>query len=95
MKAPPAATSERGTSQTCLRRSCRWAEPTFADACVAAGEAVPLFAVSIQPDAEDHEDDPAGGADARDEGRLLDHVRDLLRQGVLLAYGLGHAAGGI
>lgn len=71
------------------------ASPTFADACVAAGEAVPLLAVSIQPDAEDHEDDPAGSADARDEGRLLDHIRDLLRQGVLLANGLSHTAGGI
>lgn len=73
----------------------RSAAPTFAYACVAAGEAVPLLAVSIQPDTEDHEDDPAGSADARDKGRLLDHVRDLLRQRVLLANGLGHTARGI
>lgn len=70
-------------------------KPTFAYARVAAGEAAPLLAVAIQPDAEDHEDDPAGGADAGDEGRLLDHVRDLLRQGVLLAHGLGDAARGV
>ena len=69
--------------------------PTFAYACVAAGEAVPLLAVSVQPDAEDDEDEPASSGNARDEGRLLDHIRDLLRQGVLLANGLGHTARGI
>lgn len=47
---------------------------TFADAGVAAAEAVSLLTVAVQPDAEDHEDDPAGCADACDEGRLTDHV---------------------
>lgn len=64
---------------------------TFAYACIAAGEAVPLLPVSVQPDAEDHEDDPAGGSYPRYEGRLLDHIWDLLGQGVLLAHSLGHS----
>lgn len=64
---------------------------TFAYACVAAGEAVPFLTVSVQPDAEDHEDDPAGSSDARYKGWLLDHVRDLLGEGVLRAHGLGHS----
>lgn len=40
----------------------------------------PLLATAVDPDAEAHEDDPAGPADACDERRLLDHVGDLLRQ---------------
>lgn len=66
-------------SQSCstsARREIKFklAGLTFADAGVAAAEAVPLLAVAVQPDAEDHEDDPAGRADARDEGRLTHHV---------------------
>lgn len=57
---------------------------TFADAGVAAAQAVSLLTVTVEPDAEDHEDDPAGCADACDEGRLADHVRDLLRNRVLI-----------
>lgn len=41
---------------------------------------LPLPAPTVDPDAEAHEDDPAGPADARDERRLLDHVGDLLGQ---------------
>lgn len=41
---------------------------------------LPLFAPAVDPDAEAHEDDPAGPADARDERRLLDHVCNLLGQ---------------
>lgn len=41
---------------------------------------LPLLASTVNPDAEAHEDDPAGPADARDECRLLDHVGDLLGQ---------------
>lgn len=41
---------------------------------------LPLLAPAVDPDAEAHEDDPAGSADARDERRLLDHVGDLLGQ---------------
>lgn len=41
-------------------------------------ELLPLFATAVDPDAEAHEDDPACPADARDERRLLYHVRNLL-----------------
>lgn len=41
---------------------------------------LPLLTAAVNPDAEAHEDDPAGPADARDERRLLDHVSDLLGQ---------------
>lgn len=41
---------------------------------------LPLLASTVDPDAEAHEDDPAGPADACDECRLLDHVGDLLSQ---------------
>lgn len=64
---------------------------TFAYACIAAGEAIPLLSVSVQPDAEDHEDDPAGSSYACYKGRLLDHIWDLLGQGVLLAHRLCHS----
>lgn len=47
---------------------------TLADAGVAGAQAAPLFAVPVKPDAEHHEDQPAGGANARNEGWLLDHV---------------------
>lgn len=64
---------------------------TFAYSCVAAGEAVPFLAGPVQPDAEDHEDDPGRRADAGDEGRLLDHVGDLLGEGVLRALRRRHS----
>lgn len=41
---------------------------------------LPLLASTVDPDAEAHEDDPAGPADACDECRLLHHVGDLLSQ---------------
>lgn len=41
---------------------------------------LPLLSSAVNPDAEAHEDDPAGPADACDESRLLDHVSDLLGQ---------------
>lgn len=41
---------------------------------------LPLLASTVDPDAEAHEDDPAGPADACDECGLLDHVGDLLSQ---------------
>lgn len=41
---------------------------------------LPLLAPAVDPDAEPHEDDPAGSADACDECRLLDHISDLLSQ---------------
>lgn len=55
---------------------------------------LPLLASAVNPDAEAHEDDPAGSADPRDERRLLDHVGDLLGQThtALLAAVTGAAA---
>lgn len=41
---------------------------------------LPLFASAVDPDAEAHEDDPAGPTDACDERRLLHHIGDLLGQ---------------
>lgn len=41
---------------------------------------LPLLSAAVNPDAEAHEDDPAGSADACDESRLLHHVGDLLGQ---------------
>ncbi len=64
---------------------------TLAYACIAAGEAIPFLSVSVQPDAEDHEDDPASSSYACYKGRLLDHVWDLLGQRVLLAHRLCHS----
>lgn len=64
---------------------------TFAYACVAAGEAAPFLAGPVQPDAEDHEDDPGRRPNAGDEGGLLDHVGDLLGERVLRALGRRHS----
>lgn len=50
---------------------------TFADASVGAAESASLLAMSIEPHAENHEDQPAGGANASNKGRLLHHIRDL------------------
>lgn len=66
---------------------------TFAYPCIAAGEAVPFLAGPVQPDAEDHEDDPGRRPDAGDEGGLFDHVGDLLGEGVLGALGRRHSPG--
>lgn len=52
---------------------------------------LPLLTPAVDPDAEAHEDDPAGPANASDERRLLDHVSDLLSQAhaALLPAGAG------
>ena len=50
--------------------------------CVVA-QALPLLSSPVEPDAEAHEDDPAGPSDAGDESRLLHHVGDLLRDAVV------------
>lgn len=47
---------------------------TLADAGVCAAEAASLLAVTVEPHAENHEDQPAGGANARDKSRLPHHV---------------------
>ena len=52
--------------------------------CVVA-QALSLLPPPVQPNAEAHEDDPAGPSDAGNEGWLLDHVCDLLRDAVVLA----------
>lgn len=57
---------------------------TFPDTRVSTRQPVSLLSVSIEPDAEDHEDDPAGGPDARDECGLLHHVGDLLSKADLV-----------
>lgn len=50
-------------------------------------ETLSLLPPPVQPDAKTHEDDPACTADAGDESRLLDHVRDLLGDAVVLVPG--------
>ena len=50
--------------------------------CVVA-EPLPLLPPPVQPDAESHQDDPAGPPDPGDEGGLLHHVGDLLRDAVV------------
>lgn len=47
---------------------------TLADAGVCAAEAASLLAVTVEPHAENHEDQPAGGANASDKCRLPHHI---------------------
>lgn len=56
---------------------------TFTNACIAAGEPIPLLSVSVQPDTENHEDDPTSSSYSCYKGRLLYHIWDLLGEGVL------------
>ena len=67
---------------------------TLADAGVTAAEAAPLLAVTVEPHTEHHQERPAGGADARDKGRLPQHVGEL-RQRVSLLEAVHHLAGGV
>lgn len=60
---------------------------TFSDTGIGACQPVPLLPVSVEPDAEDHEDDPTGCPDACDECRLLHHIGDLLRKTDLVLRG--------
>jgi len=50
--------------------------------CVIA-QTLSLLSSPVQPDTEAHENDPASPSDARNEGRLLHNVRDLLRDAVV------------
>lgn len=50
--------------------------------CVVA-EALSLLSPPVEPDAEAHENDPAGPSDAGDKGRLFHNVRDLLCDAVV------------
>lgn len=54
----------------------------FVSTCVVA-QTLSLLSPPVEPDAEAHQNDPAGPTDARDEGRLLHDVRDLLRDAVV------------
>lgn len=64
---------------------------TLANAGVARAQAAPLLAVAVQPDAKHHEDDPTRRPNPGDEGRLLYHVGDLLRERVFWVQdGLSH-----
>lgn len=47
---------------------------TLTDARVGAAEATSLLAVTVEPHAENHEDQPAGGANASDKCRLPHHI---------------------
>lgn len=62
---------------------------TFTYACIAAGQAVPFFSVPVQPNTEDHQDDPTRSSNAGYKSRLLDYIGDLLGQRVLLVQGVG------
>lgn len=53
--------------------------------CVIA-KPLSLLPPPVEPDAEAHQNDPAGPADARDEGRLFHHIRDLLSDAVIPAH---------
>lgn len=50
--------------------------------CVVA-QALSLLPPPVEPDAEAHEDDPAGSSDTGDKSRLLHHISDLLRDAVI------------
>lgn len=50
--------------------------------CVVA-QALSLLSPPVEPDAEAHEDDPAGPSDPGDEGRLFHHISDLLCDAVV------------
>lgn len=56
----------------------------FPDTRIRAGESVSLLAVSVKPDAEDHEDNPTGCPNACNERRLPHHVGDLLSKADLV-----------
>lgn len=70
------------------KRRVRWTVKTggfgtaAAPTCVVA-QALPLLPPPVDPDADAHEDDPAGAADPSDERRLLHHVSDLLGDAVV------------
>ena len=66
---------------------------TFSDAGVGAREPISLLPVPVEPDAEDHEDDPTGCPDACDERRLLHHIGDLLSKADLVLRGHGVSVG--
>lgn len=50
--------------------------------CVVA-QTLSLLSPPVEPDAEAHEDDPAGPSNTGDEGRLFHHISDLLCDAVV------------
>ena len=50
--------------------------------CVVA-QALPLLSPPVEPNAEAHEDDPAGPSNTGDKCRLFHHISDLLRDAVV------------
>lgn len=64
---------------------------TLSDASVCAAEATSLLPVTVEPHAENHEDQPAGGTNASNKGRLPHHIWDL-RQCVSLLTDVHHLA---
>lgn len=61
------------------------AQADLVSTCVVA-ETLSLLSPPVEPDAEAHQNDPTCPSDARDEGGLLHHVRDLLRDAVVPAH---------
>lgn len=50
--------------------------------CVVA-QALSLLSPPVKPDAESHEDDPAGPSNTGDKGRLFHHISDLFCDAVV------------
>lgn len=50
--------------------------------CIVA-QALSLLPPPVKPDAEAHEDDPAGPPNTGDKSRLFHHISDLLRDAVV------------
>lgn len=55
---------------------------TISLTCIVA-EALSLLSPPVEPDAEAHEDDPAGPSNTGDKSRLFDHVSDLFGDAVV------------
>lgn len=47
---------------------------TFSDTCISTSQPISLLPVSVEPDAKNHKDDPAGCPDSCDERWLLHNV---------------------
>lgn len=70
------------------KRRIRWAVKTGGSGRAAAltcivAQALSLLSPPVDPDADAHEDDPAGATDPGDESRLLHHIGDLLGDAVV------------
>lgn len=77
-----------GKKNTKRKRRARWTVKTSGFGTAAAltcivAQALSLLPPPVDPDADAHEDDPAGAADPGDERRLLHHIGDLLGDAVV------------